>query len=521
MYPLFVFKKIRRQKDVLILIFNCCIMYNYILNTFFSIKNNTQYQSEPIFWKINSILNDSIMSIYVLGIILTYISYVSFGSCNTITLAVIFYFMLQTNKVQFVFGNIIKISSYNVTLFNGLLLIHPIYLYIGYSCILYLYSCLRKFKFNTFNYISIKKMKNFFFISSNIALLLGCWWAQQEISWGGWWNWDPIELIALMVFILSLTIMHTNYNVRRFLVVFNSTVVTFTAIIYFISRYDLLNSIHSFAVSSRSQNYLEIKMVLLCIIFFRYLAVLFEKFFYYYYNLYVSYILCFVFIYFLFNLIGFVVQISLSSILSLTFLEEKNKNVYLILMFFILIILPLKFKFKINCTWFTVCFWLNLTALYLFTILINFFKKIYYLIIFSKYKKISYRNVNIHMILLVMFIILLFYSNIEVFFLKQQKFFVYQTYLIPLQSQLTELKSNVKFNYWFSHRTANEPFLISNSNFTKLLAQQISSNTNANLNTVIITKNIDFVQNYMYICIIIWLPVYLFVYYDIFKSGIV
>lgn len=31
------------------------------------------------------------------------------------------------------------------------------------------------------------------------ALFLGSWWALQEGSWGGWWNWDPSEVFGLLI----------------------------------------------------------------------------------------------------------------------------------------------------------------------------------------------------------------------------------------------------------------------------------------------------------------------------------
>ena len=37
-----------------------------------------------------------------------------------------------------------------------------------------------------------------------IALYLGSWWALQEGSWGGWWNWDSSEFFGLIIMYLLL-----------------------------------------------------------------------------------------------------------------------------------------------------------------------------------------------------------------------------------------------------------------------------------------------------------------------------
>lgn len=41
-----------------------------------------------------------------------------------------------------------------------------------------------------------------------IALWMGSWWALQEGTWGGWWNWDPSETFGLLVTFSALVITH-------------------------------------------------------------------------------------------------------------------------------------------------------------------------------------------------------------------------------------------------------------------------------------------------------------------------
>lgn len=50
-----------------------------------------------------------------------------------------------------------------------------------------------------------------------LSLFLGSWWALQEWTWGGWWNWDPSETFGLGVSILLLYNAHASLNYWDFL----------------------------------------------------------------------------------------------------------------------------------------------------------------------------------------------------------------------------------------------------------------------------------------------------------------
>lgn len=41
-----------------------------------------------------------------------------------------------------------------------------------------------------------------------IALFLGSWWAFQEGTWGGWWNWDASEVLGLLISVFGLYSFH-------------------------------------------------------------------------------------------------------------------------------------------------------------------------------------------------------------------------------------------------------------------------------------------------------------------------
>jgi hypothetical protein len=47
------------------------------------------------------------------------------------------------------------------------------------------------------------------------TLYLGSWWALQEGSWGGWWNWDPSEVFGLAIMIFYLYASHSRASRQR------------------------------------------------------------------------------------------------------------------------------------------------------------------------------------------------------------------------------------------------------------------------------------------------------------------
>lgn len=49
-------------------------------------------------------------------------------------------------------------------------------------------------------------------VSLIFTLSLGSWWALQEGSWGGWWNWDPSETFGLFVLLCLLLKQHRGYR---------------------------------------------------------------------------------------------------------------------------------------------------------------------------------------------------------------------------------------------------------------------------------------------------------------------
>jgi len=57
------------------------------------------------------------------------------------------------------------------------------------------------------------------------TLFLGSWWAVQEGSWGGWWNWDSSEVFGMMLGLTTLLFIHSRSGFHLVPNYLNTTVV--------------------------------------------------------------------------------------------------------------------------------------------------------------------------------------------------------------------------------------------------------------------------------------------------------
>lgn len=88
-----------------------------------------------------------------------------------------------------------------------------------------------------------------------LGILVGSWWAYNELGWGGWWFWDPVENASLLPWLTGTALLHSMVASRRQqqLMVWTLilALVTFSLSILgtFIVRSGVLTSVHAFAVN--------------------------------------------------------------------------------------------------------------------------------------------------------------------------------------------------------------------------------------------------------------------------------
>lgn len=127
----------------------------------------------------------------------------------------------RVNIIALNFNNIIFIeyeSTINELLFNNLNRYHPLIFYIStlfliYTCIIFIntFDLSKLFKKNFIIYTEVYIIR-LTLLFNMISLILGGWWALQESTWGGWWNWDSSELFGFLICFYSLTRLHLRHT---------------------------------------------------------------------------------------------------------------------------------------------------------------------------------------------------------------------------------------------------------------------------------------------------------------------
>lgn len=88
-----------------------------------------------------------------------------------------------------------------------------------------------------------------------IGMLLGAHWAYEEVGWGGFWAWDPVENAALMPWLVATAFLHSVMVQERkgMLKVWNIALIAgaFALSIFgtFLTRSGILSSIHAFVAT--------------------------------------------------------------------------------------------------------------------------------------------------------------------------------------------------------------------------------------------------------------------------------
>jgi cytochrome c-type biogenesis protein CcmF len=105
----------------------------------------------------------------------------------------------------------------------------------------------------------IRSTRNFALLAwtfLGIGLLLGSRWSYEELGWGGYWGWDPVENAALMPWLVGTAFLHSVMvqEKRGMLKVWNVSLISGTFCLCllgtFLVRSGVLQSIHAFGAST-------------------------------------------------------------------------------------------------------------------------------------------------------------------------------------------------------------------------------------------------------------------------------
>src|SRR5437588_3307683 len=150
-------------------------------------------------------------------------------------------------------------AGLNPSLQNPYMMIHPPLLYLGYVGLTIPFAfaagALLSGRFDERWIVATRRWTILAWTALGIGIRLGAKWAYEEVGWGGYYAWDPVENAALMPWLAATAYLHSvmvqaKQNMLR---VWNATLVTgaFCLSIFgtFLTRSGLINSIHSFAQS--------------------------------------------------------------------------------------------------------------------------------------------------------------------------------------------------------------------------------------------------------------------------------
>ncbi len=102
-----------------------------------------------------------------------------------------------------------------------------------------------------------------------LGIALGSWWAYNELGWGGWWFWDPVENASFMPWLVGTALIHSLASTEK-RGVFKSWTVLLAILAFslsllgtFIVRSGVLVSVHAFATDPARGVFI---LVFLCLV---------------------------------------------------------------------------------------------------------------------------------------------------------------------------------------------------------------------------------------------------------------
>jgi cytochrome c-type biogenesis protein CcmF len=148
----------------------------------------------------------------------------------------------------------------NPSLQNPYMATHPPMLYLGYVGLAvpfaFAMGALLAGRTDERWIVATRRWTLFAWTALGLGQLIGAKWAYEEVGWGGYYAWDPVENAALMPWLVATAFLHSVMiqEKRGMLKVWNVILVSFafclTIFGTFLTRSGVINSIHSFTQSS-------------------------------------------------------------------------------------------------------------------------------------------------------------------------------------------------------------------------------------------------------------------------------
>lgn len=161
----------------------------------------------------------------------------------------------------------------NPLLQNAYMQSHPPLLYIGYVGLsvpfAFAIAALVTRRLDSTWITSVRRWTIVAWLFLTVGIVLGSRWAYEELGWGGYWAWDPVENAALMPWLVATAFLHSVMVQERrgMLRIWNMVLVilTFTLALFgtFLTRSGILSSVHAFGESTLGPYFLGAIIVIL------------------------------------------------------------------------------------------------------------------------------------------------------------------------------------------------------------------------------------------------------------------
>ena len=149
-------------------------------------------------------------------------------------------------------------AGMNPLLQHPAMVLHPPTLFIGYAALIipfaWVFAALKDNEKQGLSplFIQARNWTLIAWMFLTVGIALGAWWAYEELGWGGYWAWDPVENSSLMPWLTATALLHCfrtykpRTTIARWLTVLS--LITFSLCIFgtFLTRYGLVSSVHAF-----------------------------------------------------------------------------------------------------------------------------------------------------------------------------------------------------------------------------------------------------------------------------------
>ena len=198
------------------------------------------------YWNQITHLTDCLNNLDIVGILLIALLYTYSKQQRRVNALYTALILLSLSNQDLVYMNN-PLFTPNKALTNPLVQYHPPTLLIPMGVTLLIVLIKAK---NGLNFINLKQTTpNTPTKPVIISLVLASWWANQELFWGSYWNWDPVELSSVLVLLnVALWQHHTLGKLYRPGIALMKTRLhtTIALTVLLLNRSEFANSIHRF-----------------------------------------------------------------------------------------------------------------------------------------------------------------------------------------------------------------------------------------------------------------------------------